>query len=229
MGTLLLRLAGPLQAWGCESRFDTRRTGREPTKSGVIGLLAAALGRKRGDSLDDLTVLKFGVRVDKEGELLRDFHTVQTRNGKNITDRFYLADATFLVGLEGDDDSFLETLRQALLHPIFPLFLGRRSCVPALPIVVGIRNMGLVDALRNETWQLTPWMQAKEKKKGHNILRLITDASPFDQSAFAQKDLPVTFDPENRRYAYRPVKEHPPVVMSDTLPEYTTHDAMSEL
>ena len=44
MSTLLLRLAGPLQAWGCESKFEKRRTGREPTKSAVVGLLAAAMG-----------------------------------------------------------------------------------------------------------------------------------------------------------------------------------------
>ena len=44
MATLLLRLAAPLQAWGSDSKFETRKTDREPTKSGVVGLLAAALG-----------------------------------------------------------------------------------------------------------------------------------------------------------------------------------------
>ena len=34
MATLLLRLAAPLQAWGADSKFETRKTGREPTKSG---------------------------------------------------------------------------------------------------------------------------------------------------------------------------------------------------
>ena len=47
MATLLLRLAAPLQAWGADSKFETRKTNREPTKSGVIGLLAAALGLER--------------------------------------------------------------------------------------------------------------------------------------------------------------------------------------
>lgn len=50
MSTLLLRLAGPLQAWGAESKYEIRRTGREPTKSGVIGLLMAALGCRRDDT-----------------------------------------------------------------------------------------------------------------------------------------------------------------------------------
>ena len=73
MSTLLLRLAAPLQAWGINSKFDIRKTEREPSKSGVVGLLAAALGRRRDESLDDLAALKFGIRSDKEGELLKDF------------------------------------------------------------------------------------------------------------------------------------------------------------
>jgi CRISPR system Cascade subunit CasD len=230
MSTLLLRLAGPLQAWGCDSKFETRRTCKEPTKSGVIGLLAAALGKKRDDSLEDLKRLRFGIRVDKEGELLHDYHTVQTKSGKTyVTYRYYLSDATFLVGLESEDEAFLETLQQAVLSPIFPLFLGRRSCVPVLPIVVGIRQKELLEALRNEPWQLTPWMQKKEKKKGHDMLRLITDASPDDRAVALQMDIPVTFHPGNRRYAYRPVKEQAPVLIDDFLQESTAHDAMSEL
>jgi CRISPR system Cascade subunit CasD len=230
MSTLLLRLAGPLQSWGYDSKFETRRTGKEPSKSGVIGLLAAALGRKRDDPIDDLAQLRFGVRVDKEGELLHDYHTAQMVSGKTyVTHRYYLSDATFLVGLESNDEAWLDMLQQALLHPAFPLFLGRRSCVPVLPIVVGIRSSGLIEALREEPWQLTSWMQKKETKKGHYILRLITDAFPDDRSAAVQKDLPVTFHPENRRYAYRPVKEHSPVIIHDFLPEETIHDAMGEL
>ena len=62
MATLLLRLAAPLQAWGADSKFETRKTNREPTKSGVIGLLAAALGLRRDESegLARLTGLRFG-------------------------------------------------------------------------------------------------------------------------------------------------------------------------
>ena len=71
MSTLLLRLAAPMQAWGVDSDFETRRTLPYPTKSGVIGMLAAALGRGRQDSLEDLNQLRFGVRIDQEGELLK--------------------------------------------------------------------------------------------------------------------------------------------------------------
>ena len=77
MATLLLRLAAPLQSWGADSKFEIRKTNREPTKSGVLGLLAAALGVRRDDDegLQELKTLRFGVRVDQEGGLLVDFHT----------------------------------------------------------------------------------------------------------------------------------------------------------
>ena len=77
MYTLLLRLAAPLQSWGVDSKYDIRRTQREPTKSGVIGLIASAMGRSREDSLEDLASLRFGVRVDQPGRLHRDFHMVK--------------------------------------------------------------------------------------------------------------------------------------------------------
>ena len=69
MTTLLLRLEGPMQSWGTQSRFRDRDTGLEPSKSGVIGLLCAALGRLREEPVGDLTGLRFGVRADKPGTL----------------------------------------------------------------------------------------------------------------------------------------------------------------
>lgn len=158
MATLLLRLAAPLQSWGADSKFEIRKTEREPTKSGVIGLLAAALGLRRDDAagLQPLCGLRFGVRVDREGALLEDFHTagnptprqVQAarRKGKApdapyVTRRHYLADAVFLVGLESEDEALLQKLAWALGHPAYPLFLGRRSCPPTLPLCLGLRPL----------------------------------------------------------------------------------------
>lgn len=74
--SLLLHLHGPLQAWGARSRFNSRSTEPAPTKSAVIGLLAAALGRPRGTVIADLAELVLTVRVDRPGRVLRDFHTV---------------------------------------------------------------------------------------------------------------------------------------------------------
>lgn len=77
MATLLLRLAAPLQSWGMDSKFETRKTNREPTKSGIIGLLSAALGLRRDETeeIEKLNQLRFAVRVDREGSLLIDYHT----------------------------------------------------------------------------------------------------------------------------------------------------------
>src|SRR5579859_2469851 len=75
MTTLLLHLSSPLQAWGTQSNFTNRDTGREPSKSGVIGLLCAALGRPRSEPVDDLAGLKMGVRIDQEGIIRTDFQT----------------------------------------------------------------------------------------------------------------------------------------------------------
>ena len=134
MATLLLRLAAPLQAWGADSKFETRKTAREPTKSGVIGLLAAALGLRRDETepLTRLAQLRFGVRVEREGQLLVDFHMARNeeKDRSYVTYRHYLEDAVFLVGLESEDTALLQELAEALTHPVFPLYLGRRACPP---------------------------------------------------------------------------------------------------
>lgn len=145
MATLLLRLAAPLQSWGSDSKFETRKTDREPTKSGVVGLLAAALGLRRDDTegLARLNGLRFAVRADQEGSLLVDFHTAKSRDTSYVTYRHYLQDAVFLAGLESEDEALLRELEAALRHPVYPLYLGRRSCPPTLPLCLGIRQGSL--------------------------------------------------------------------------------------
>ena len=78
MSTLLLRLAGPVQSWGIDSKFEVRRTENAPSKSGVTGLLAAALGIQRNEDISSLNQLRLGVRTDQEGRLLKDFHTAHS-------------------------------------------------------------------------------------------------------------------------------------------------------
>lgn len=152
MSTLLLRLAAPLQSWGDCSKFEVRGTGREPTKSGVIGMIASALGisREDADALKPLNALRFGIRADREGRLLRDFHTAKDAKTAYVTYRDYLSDAVFLAGVEADDEAYLEELLHALTHPVYPLYLGRRSCPVTLPLVLGIRKSDLVTALKTE-------------------------------------------------------------------------------
>ena len=122
MAVLLLRLSAALQSWGSDSRFDTRSTNREPTKSGVLGMVAAAMGVTREDSrekLAELNRLKFAVRVDKEGKLLKDYHTAKSDKSSYVTNRYYLADAAFLVGLESDDRQLLERIDLAIFNTVF--------------------------------------------------------------------------------------------------------------
>lgn len=150
--TLLLRLQGPMQSWGTTSRFDERDTQLEPSKSGVLGLVCAALGRDRSEVVDDLAALRMGVRVDREGVPMRDYQTatgvVIASSGKAdpdrtvVSPRYYLSDAIFLVGLEGDR-SLLKQIHAALKSPVWPLALGRKSFVPSLPVHL---PDGLVDA-----------------------------------------------------------------------------------
>ena len=174
MATLLLRLAAPLQAWGSDSKFETRKTDREPTKSGVVGLLAAALGLRRDDTegLARLNGLRFAVRADQEGSLLVDFHTAKSRDTSYVTYRHYLQDAVFLAGLESGDEALLRELEAALRHPVYPLYLGRRSCPPTLPLCLGIRQGSLLDVLRTEP------MQGRKPDTGK--LRIVADADPAD-------------------------------------------------
>ncbi|MER3437013.1 MAG: type I-E CRISPR-associated protein Cas5/CasD [Chloroflexota bacterium] len=164
MHTLLLRLAGPMQSWGTQSRFGVRDTGLEPSKSGVIGLLCAALGRPRWEPIDDLAALIMGVRVDREGVVSRDYHTIQKvipedggRQSATLSERFYLADADFLVGLSGADVTLLHEVDVALRAPRWALFLGRKSFPPGVPVALpggGVRlEKTLEEALRGEPWR----------------------------------------------------------------------------
>lgn len=193
---LLIRLAAPLQSWGVASRFAAHRdTRNRPTKSGVIGLCAAALGWPRDEPLGDLATVLFGVRADRPGTPLRDYHTIgggkfplrprdlvtdhqraakatasdepdrfgraeldawygapkyvaadpvsgslisQVRRNAMITERWYLSDAAFLVGLQHTDADFLHDIAHALEHPKRLLWLGRKACPPSGDLALGV-------------------------------------------------------------------------------------------
>ena len=150
MPTLLMRMRAPMMSWGDHSRFTIRDSRREPTKSAVIGLLCAALGRPRWEPVDGLTALKMGVRIDKPGVMQCDYHTVMDGiksgggpGGTVISQRYYVADADFLVGLEGDRAKLVE-LETALQNPCWQLYFGRKSFVPSCPVY--LPQGGLVDA-----------------------------------------------------------------------------------
>lgn len=219
---LTLRLAAPLQAWGVQSRFARRMTERTPTKSGVIGLLAAALGLRRTDSLDEFDGLRFGVRVEQPGTLLRDFHTAHNDSGGSmpLSERYYLQDAVFLAGLEAVERQPLERLARAVAHPYFPLFLGRRSCPPDGPIETNISEGGLETVLRDAPWaassRLREVLSATDTVLQGGYGELLVEP-PADASGAADgfedriADQPISFDPRRRRYSMRTVTRLKPV------------------
>lgn len=206
ISTLLLRLSGPMQAWGTRSRFDRRDTEREPSKSGVVGLLCAALGRSRSEPMADLAALRMGVRVDQEGRLERDYHTATherfylVSGGRKshtvVSERYYLADARFLVGLEGDHEQ-LFYIHQALRFPHWMLFLGRKSFVPTEPVWLEdglLKSISLFDALSSY-----PWLGIDQRARASRLRVVFDDPA----GAMIRHDVPVSYD--NRQFAQRRV------------------------
>lgn len=148
VSTLRIWLSGPLQSWATSSRFEVRTTDHAPTKSAVIGLVAAAMGRGRDEPVDDIARLRFGVRIERPGAVLRDYHTVgagttpiavanQAKPRGIVTERYYLEDAAFVAAFEArdGDEELLRRMHAALESPRWLLALGRRSCPPSWPLV----------------------------------------------------------------------------------------------
>jgi CRISPR system Cascade subunit CasD len=172
--TLLLRLEGPLQSWGDqESKFVIRRTSPAPTKSGVIGLICAAMRISRADArrrLGELNTLQMGVRIDRPGIRWWDYHTVgagmqmriaegegKSKPGAMLTRREYLCDASFLVVLQGDSE-LVSRMHQAVSHPVWPLYLGRKNCPASLPLLGRTDEVDLAECHDlSAAMSLVPW------------------------------------------------------------------------
>ncbi len=155
---LVFQLYGPLAAWGDIAVGEYRPSFAYPSKSAIIGLLAAALGIRRDE--DDrqkalADACSFAVRVDAMGTLLRDYHTAQVLSEKKgvtrytryselavedlnaiLSSRDYRCDAAYTVAIfvqEGLSYS-TQVLADALRKPVFVLYLGRKSCPISLPL-----------------------------------------------------------------------------------------------
>ena len=235
---LVLRLAGPMQAWGIQSRFEYRDTGIEPSRSGVIGLLGCSLGIGREDKefLSRCMGLEMGVLVLKEGAVLRDYHVsgggkwkgreygVATANGKSTTvvsNRYYLSDADFLVGLIGEP-GFIEQLSAGVKSPVWPIFLGRKAFVPSHPVFVATLQLhdmkevlleGLSRLAAKEGWlqdsssgnpsnpvlSNPPWLAGSRQEAP--LLRMQVECN---QDAGTEKnDVPLSFSKLDKRYMKR--------------------------
>ena len=153
--SLVVPLAGPMQSWST-SRHRSRATQRTPTKCGVVGMIAASLGLKRNDDISELASLRMGVRVDEPGIVLTDLVTAQdasSADGTKVHPQHkrtlqYLADAAFLVVLEGDY-YLLEEVHAALAVPTFPIYFGRRGYYPGFPpfVVNGLKEAPLEEVI----------------------------------------------------------------------------------
>jgi len=209
---LLLLLDGPMQSWGTQSRFGQRDTDFEPSKSGVIGLVGAALGMTRNDEvlLSRLAKLTMAVRVDREGRVLRDYHTAGggTYRGKPhsvfgakdtvVTTRFYLMDACFVVGLSSEDHAFIKQIALAVQNPQWPLFLGRRSCVPTRHVfLAGPLEEEATALLKQVAWQGAPDAEPPER------LRCVVD----DARGKPRADVPLSFKVYSRAFDTRFVRD----------------------
>lgn len=207
-----------MQAWGGGSRFGERDTGPYPTKSGILGLCAAALGVAREDerALSHLAQLALTVRIDRPGTIARDFHTagggswpgrkrfgVYKASGKGgdtaISQRYYLADASFACVLQGEP-ALVRNLDSGLRDPVWPVFLGRKAFVPAAPLALGLWPDG-DDALA--ALRTVPLATRPDVRDGR--VRCILEADPNE--GLSALDVPVSFRSDSRQYAQRFVRE----------------------
>lgn len=193
--TLFLRLEGPLQAWGERARWSVRDTAPEPTKSGVVGMLACALGLKSDNALRALSqAVRIGVRCDRPGRQIVDYHTVGANYGRPVlltaqgkpkissgaphteeTWRHYLCDAAFIVAVRGQSAD-IGKLSRAIQSPVWPIYLGRKACVPSCPPYAGVGTYeSLKDALRE-------WDPPEEP------VRAVLECGPTDPASARRRD-----------------------------------------
>ena len=217
MKTILLKFSGPLQSYGTSSHFQTRYTDYYPSKSAVLGLLAACLGYRRDEEekIRELSTLKFAVRIDQQGDLLKDYHIAITdkeiveKPQTYVTNRYYLEDALFVVALSGMDE-LVDTLIKAIKSPYFQPFMGRRSLPVPVDFFLGVSAEDIVDSLRNLPWQAASWYKKKKGKQGIGEkipLEVYADEEILAEGKIIRlklrRDVPVSFSQKGRQFAFR--------------------------
>lgn len=226
MKSLLLKFAGPLQSWGTSSHFETRHTDYYPSKSAVIGMMAAAFGYKRNEphdaDLKQLNELAFAVRIDQQGNLLKDYHIASKCKPTGefdrnyVTNRYCLEDAVFLVALGSEDSFLLEKIEQALAAPYFQLCLGRRSFPLSYDFIIGMQEEEPFALLRAYPWMAQKWQQKKIQSLNSTsddlFIPIYADAdllAPYQSSIERpsvrklRHDIAFSFSNKNRRFGYR--------------------------
>lgn len=215
MKTLQIKLAAPLQSYGDEASFSRRTTALFPSKSAIIGMIAAAQGLHREDErISSLNQLAFAVRIDQPGTILSDFQTVEwKKDTRKITYRNYLQDAVFVVAIGSDNGDLITQIQYALHHPRFQLYLGRRSNP-----IAGVLHTKLTDGetpvevLKTAHWQASADYQRRNKKSQQKSLEIIADSDLMKKSQQSTnlrtkmvKDYVDSFDQRHRAFSFREI------------------------
>ena len=174
---LVFQIYGAMAAWGDIAVGENRRSAAHPTKSAILGLVAAALGIDRENEIVHNKIASaygFGCKVISSGSLLIDYHTVQvppqqrkavlpTRKaelsaeklGTLLSSREYRCEAIYIIAVWLNNQSApfsLKQLYEALSCPTYTLYLGRKSCPPGLPLNPKIiEKRTLKEALDSQT------------------------------------------------------------------------------
>lgn len=237
--TILLKFSGPLQSWGTNSHFETRYTDTYPSKSAVIGMIAAGLGLSRNDNdgIARLNNLSYAVRIDQPGQMMRDYHTANKykKNGdferNYVTSRFYLEDAVFLVALSCDSEKLIDDIKTSVTNPYFSLFLGRRSLPPTADIFLGVFDEPAIPILKRFDWQASDWYQRKNTAQQ---LFIYADASLLSEGKTQiRNDNVISFSQMTGR-KFNPRKEVcisielPNAIEKKSIPDHDAFEAVGE-
>lgn len=239
MKTITIKLSAPLQSYGNEATFDRRTSYHCPSKSAVLGMVAAALGYHRDDPrIQQLNSLSFAVRIDQPGQRMSDFQIVEyqknkSKSARKLTYRDYLQDAVFVAAL-GGEDAEISLIEDALRHTKFQLYLGRRANPPAGPLIIeSFDNKTPVQVLQTLKWQASEWYQ-RRRGQGYSA-ELLADADllpnlPNDLI----KDAIGSFSQQHRFSKYRAVASTRVLLQNDEVhggqqKQETNHDIMAEL
>jgi CRISPR system Cascade subunit CasD len=158
----VFQLYAPLMSWGETAVGMERRSSPQPSKSAVIGLVAASLGIKREDDIRQGLLadrIGIGVKLVSPGIMIRDFHTIQiprpskkrryftrrdevavnpVKTGTILSKREYRCDSMAFIALwikKPAPELNIESVNAALKNPVYQPYLGRKSCPPALPLM----------------------------------------------------------------------------------------------
>lgn len=208
MKTLTIKLSAPLQAYGNEASFERRTSWQAPSKSAVIGMIAAALGLRRdSEQISELNSLAFAVRIDQPGKIMTDFHTVEWKKDKRkLTYRDYYQDAVYVVAIGSENERCIDQIQYALLHPRFQLYLGRRACPPAGVLQTKCYEMtNPVQVLEQLSWQAEIWYQKKHAKDENYTTSIIADTELLPNANYTQtqKDFVKSFSSKDRQFGFR--------------------------